>query len=205
VGYGPKPSCAAIRIDGVLWQEFGAALHQIAQPIATGSARIFIDDRQIGQIMGRSRLGIVRERRSRPGGATVEEQIAVADSGHELPRFRSHGGLHRFEQASALVRGDVTCGEVDHDLVLDGHRVAANRPVVGAELNSAGCGFDGRTSGEVSVGIVSEQRHVCDFATRRQVGRRIVRYADEPLAGNRIHRRQIGGLQGSFSTERFDR
>jgi hypothetical protein len=95
--------------------------------------------------------------RSTPG--TVHQQIAVADPGIELQLAARQFALQVVDEALGELVGDLAGGETFHHAVLNRDKVAANRPVVGAQLNSLGGGFERRAAGVEFERVVSKQAH----------------------------------------------
>ena len=79
--------------------------------------------------------------------------------------------------------------------------VAADRPVVGAEGNAHGGGFERRPAGVDGEGVVAEEAERGHVAGRRQRPRHVVGAADDAGLGDAVHVRLAGRLQRRLAAE----
>ena len=102
-----------------------------------------------------------------------DAQMAVLDTGIEANTVAPVPELFvecRDDRCALLTRR-VTGGEVDHHRrcgVVQRDQVAAERDVVGPEIDAHRCRLDRRTPGVEARRVVPENRHVADVAARRK-------------------------------------
>lgn len=89
----------------------------------------------------------------------------------------------------------MTGGEIAHGLVFDGHQIAADGPIVGAQCDSLGGGFEGSAAGEMLQGVVAEQAEAGDVGAGGERRRDVVRAADDAGFHDGIHGRGVGCLE----------
>ncbi len=95
----------------------------------------------------------------------------------------------------------MTGGKIPHLLIFDRHQVATNRPIIRPQFDSLGRSFQRSSACKMDARVVAKQAHVGHRRSGRKMGRHVVAPADESRFCNRIHVRNIGGLQGRFSAQ----
>ena len=119
----------------------------------------------------------------------------------ELDRRAAQLGLNRFHQRPALGAGDVAGREVGEPSVADRHQVAADRPVVGTELDAHGRGLQRSPARVIPLGVVAEQAERRHVAGRQEPVGNVPRPADDPLASDPVHLGNPGRFERSHAIE----
>ncbi len=96
-------------------------------------------------------------------------------------------------------------GEVAEAAIADRHQVAADRPVVRAERDAGRRGFERSPTSKDLLGVVAEEAQGRHVATGKEPVGDVLRPAEDTLACDRVHLRDLRRLERSLAAERFKR
>ena len=90
--------------------------------------------RLVGVVVRRVGDGLVREVARLAGLSAIDHQVAIADPGMELDVGPAQARLDGLDQRAAFLARDMPGREIGQPAVVDRHEIAADGPVVGAQV-----------------------------------------------------------------------
>ena len=112
-----------------------------------------------------------RRAAGRPAAA-IDQQVPIADARMELKSLAAQFLLGGLRCSSAASAEEMWPGrEALHHLVFDGDQIAADGPIVRAQLDSLGGGLQGGPAGEMLDRVVAQQAQIGRVGAGRQASR----------------------------------
>ena len=151
----------------MIGEQVDGGRHQLVEHVAARSAWEVVEHRLVGQVVRWGGPHIHRER-GRPLGSSPDQQVAIAHAGDEFEAVAAEFRLRGREQLGRFFGRNMIGREVLHRLILDGHEIATNGPILFTQLNALGSRLDWRAAGEVGERVVAEEAHIADFGAGGQ-------------------------------------
>jgi hypothetical protein len=135
--------------------------------------------------------------------ASIDQEIPIPHARDKLETRIVQVFLSGLEQFPAFFGRDMASREVLHRLVFDGHQIAADRPIVGAEFDALGGALERRASGVKNRRVIPQQAHRRHVGTGRQMRRHVARPTDDSGRRHRVHMGNVGRLQRGPAAQTF--
>ena len=135
--------------------------------------------------------------------AAHDEQVAVLHAGVEVHTVVAQVRLKVFDEFRRLSGGDVSGGVVLQQVAVDADKVAAHRHVARLQVDAHAGSFQHAASLVDSVQVVSQDGHVCHFASGMEAFGYGCQASATSVAGQPVHVRRVCILQQRAVPELF--